>query len=118
MYFRQKTEAELNEAARLLRERNEREADAALEWLHDRNIFNTPREYAYDTANRFRYDELVDEFIRAGGVCGFNGDDNCADDCCGWDGESHRCDCGNRRMTWTEGCDTDYRNMYIYAEAY
>lgn len=29
----------------------------------------------------------------------FDGDDWC-EDCRGWDGESGRCDCGNRRVTW------------------
>jgi hypothetical protein len=37
------------------------------------------------------------------------------EDCAGWDGESHRCECGNRRMCWTDDSDDD--NMFDY-EAY
>ena len=37
----------------------------------------------------------VGEFV------GFDGSDSC-EDCRGWDGESRRCDCGNRRVYWTE----------------
>lgn len=34
--------------------------------------------------------------------------------CGGWDGESRRCGCGNRRVTWVlSDCKT-----YIYGEAY
>lgn len=43
-------------------------------------------------------------------------DDDCNDGipCDGWDGESHRCNCGNRRVSWVlSDCKT-----YIYAEAH
>lgn len=43
---------------------------------------------------------------------------NCNDygdaDCSGWDGQSRRCNCGNRRVSWNlSDCKT-----YIYAEAW
>jgi hypothetical protein len=31
---------------------------------------------------------------------GQNCDDYGGEDCAGWDGESGRCDCGNRRVCW------------------
>jgi hypothetical protein len=50
-----------------------------------------------------------------GGYMSFSGDDSC-ENCKGWDGVSHRCDCGNRRVEWVwEG---DFKNPYVYAEAY
>lgn len=46
----------------------------------------------------------------------FDGDYNC-EVCEGWDGESHRCSCGNRRVGWVES-SFDGRKMELYAEAY
>ena len=40
-------------------------------------------------------------------------DNNCA----GRDGQSKRCDCGNRRVSWSTD-KTDYGRFYAYAEAY
>ena len=52
------------------------------------------------------------------GYIGFDGQ-NCEDECAGWNPQvSHRCECGNRRVSWTEGWSSDFRNMEIYAEAY
>ena len=52
------------------------------------------------------------------GYIGFDGQ-NCEDECAGWNPQiSHRCECGNRRVSWTEGWSSDFRNMDIYAEAY
>ena len=36
---------------------------------------------------------------------------NC-DDCMGWDGESKRCECGNRRVSW------EWDGKHLTAEAY
>jgi len=46
-----------------------------------------------------------------------NGTDSCCDDCGGWDGESRRCDCGNRRVYWAT---TKLHNgtFAAHAEAY
>lgn len=30
----------------------------------------------------------------------FAGADDCDEECKGWDGESYRCQCGNRRVYW------------------
>jgi hypothetical protein len=51
------------------------------------------------------------------GYIGFDGQ-NCEDECAGWNPNHHRCQCGNRRVSWTEGWSSDFRNMEIYAEAY
>jgi hypothetical protein len=48
---------------------------------------------------------------------------NCADswdegaNCMGWDGESHRCDCGNRRVYWETSRNSEGK-FYAYAMAY
>ncbi len=46
---------------------------------------------------------------------------NCHDfddsDCAGWDGESRRCDCGNRRVYW-EPYDNDDGTFYVIATAW
>lgn len=55
------------------------------------------------------------ESIKAHGFTSFHGDDYC-EDCSGWDGESRRCDCGNRRVSWSYDGGID--NMYIYGEAW
>lgn len=59
--------------------------------------------------------KAVKKYMRQHGEDGFvefRGDDYCEDECRGWDGESYRCECGNRRMDW-EWDDGD-----IYPEPY
>jgi hypothetical protein len=51
------------------------------------------------------------------GYIGFSGQ-NCDDPCDGWNPQDRRCQCGNRRVSWTDGYYSDFRNMEIYAEAY
>lgn len=58
-----------------------------------------------------REDEIGDGFI------GFDGQ-NCDEPCDGWNPKHHRCECGNRRVSWTDGYYSDFKNMSIYAEAY
>lgn len=55
--------------------------------------------------------EIGDEYID------FEGQ-NCEDECSGWHPKAHRCECGNRRVDWTEDWDSDFRNMSIHAVAY
>ena len=55
--------------------------------------------------------EIGDDYI------GFSGQ-NCEDECDGWNPQDRRCQCGNRRVSWTDGYYEDFRNMKIYAEAY
>jgi len=51
-----------------------------------------------------------------GGLIDFDGQ-NCEDECGGWDGESRRCTCGNRRVGWSAMQLLD-GTWYAYAEAY
>lgn len=76
-------------------------------------------ENAVDVANEVAYEEEVEknkELGRCGHLFEFSGSDYC-ENCGGWDGNSHRCECGNRRVCWTN-YDFDFRKPYIYAEAY
>ena len=50
------------------------------------------------------------------GFTDFNGQ-NCENPCAGWDGDSPRCECGNRRVDWATGRNDD-GTFYAYAEAY
>jgi hypothetical protein len=43
---------------------------------------------------------------------------NCEDPCNGWNPKDHRCECGNRRVSWTDGYSSSFKDMTIYAEAY
>lgn len=66
----------------------------------------------------------IQEVEAAGGFTDFDGnnceyawsDDN-SPDCLGWDGESRRCDCGNRRVYWATH-KNDLGKWSAYAEAY
>lgn len=45
---------------------------------------------------------------------GWNCDDLEDNTCGGWDGESRRCECGNRRVYW----DMDDSRTYVFGTAY
>ncbi len=70
-------------------------------------------------ANEIRFEELTNETSKelseSDSFTDFMGSDEC-NNCRGWDGESHRCECENRRVGWTK--DGDFENMSIYAEAH
>jgi hypothetical protein len=59
-------------------------------------------------------DELIREKLDGSRPLFFDFDGKNCDSCEGWDGESHRCQCGNRRVDWVLSMD----GSYIYAEAY
>lgn len=44
----------------------------------------------------------------------FEGDDQCESGCRGWNGIRGRCDCGSRRVEWTESMP----GTGLYGEAY
>ena len=70
----------------------------------------TKEQEALDNAAK-DHDFFVEQFD--GKNCHDLADNNCA----GWDTEDRRCDCGNRRVSWTT--DKDSHGMwYAYAEAY
>lgn len=98
----------------------------AIEFLINRNkIINV--DFTIDTAiseaNDISYREEVyrrqKELLETHTFIDFNGN-NCEDrPCRGWDGSSRRCDCGNRRVSWSSHDNGDFfLNPYIYGEAY
>lgn len=92
--------------------------DAAIAFLLERGkVFGTDftSESAIDDAHSVKFDELVTKATHDGKLHSFNGDDNC-EGCSGWDGISRRCQCGNRRVSWSS--EGDFTDMYIYGEAY
>ena len=63
-------------------------------------------------------DKFREEFITThrGQFIEFSGNDNC-ENCRGYEVGSHRCECGNRRLSIT--VDGDFVNgFYAYPEAY
>jgi len=56
----------------------------------------------------------VKKLKEAGTMFGFDGQ-NC-DHCEGWDGYSRRCQCGNRRVSWT--IDGTFEKPYLSGVAY
>jgi alpha-galactosidase/6-phospho-beta-glucosidase family protein len=74
-------------------------------------------EDAIHVANDLAADIERDRMKKSGGFHSFSGEDNC-EGCHGWDGESHRCECGNRRVSWTTDTGHSFKSPYIYAEAY
>lgn len=74
-------------------------------------------ENATQVAEDMAFNKEVEKRIKdnSGGYFEFNGQ-NCDGPCRGWDGVSHRCDCGNRRVYWQS--DGGFKDIYIYGEAY
>lgn len=59
---------------------------------------------------------IGDDYIEFEGMnCNDYGDE--LDECGGWDGTSRRCDCGNRRVSWSTD-QFDNGKFYAYAVAY
>ena len=75
------------------------------------NAISTANDIAFNKEVERREAEIGDEYI------GFSGQ-NCDDPCEGWNPNEHRCQCGNRRVSWTDGYSSDFTDMSIYAEAY
>lgn len=76
-------------------------------------------ETAISIANDIAFDNEVDrrEAEIGDGYISFSGQ-NCDDPCDGWNPKHHRCQCGNRRVSWSEGWDCNFKDMSIYPEAY
>lgn len=104
-----------------------READAerialavrAVEWLRARGkvagVDYEPAQ-AVEFANDIAADEEQKKVV-GDGLIRFGGDDNC-EGCGGWDGESRRCQCGNRRVSWERDSSHTFEKPCVYAEAY
>jgi len=76
---------------------------------------------AVSFANKIAFDEEVEkqkERMSATNdyIC-FDGDEGCSEDCRGWDGVSGRCDCGNRRLYWSDDYCT-FHDPCIYPEVF
>ena len=71
---------------------------------------------AIDQANKIAFREEVELQKKTGGPFDFSGQ-NC-EDCDGWDGESNRCNCGNRRVDWVEGPGHSFKEPCAQGEAY
>jgi hypothetical protein len=75
-------------------------------------------ENAIEVANDIAFNEEVSKKVAeiGTGYISFSGQ-NCEDECAGWNPQDRRCECGNRRVSWTDEY-SDFRNMEIYAEAW
>lgn len=118
-----KTDIEKAEHAKKIESKTTLLKQEAIVWLQERgkklgidfileNVVETANDIAWhETVNAHRQAlEENDDFMP------FGGDDNCSN-CRGWDGVSHRCDCGNRRVSWSSTYGFSFKNPEIYAEA-
>ena len=71
---------------------------------------------AITQADEIAFQEEVEFQKKKGGPFDFSGK-NC-EDCDGWDGESKRCNCGNRRVDWVKGLSHSFKKPYAQGEAY
>jgi len=72
---------------------------------------------AISTANELAADEEIASLRASDELHSFVGEDNC-EGCGGWDGSSHRCECGNRRVSWTVDSDMhSFKSPCVYGEA-
>lgn len=74
-------------------------------------------ESAVTEANDLAYTEEIARKKASGGPFEFSGQ-NCDGPCEGWDGEERRCQCGNRRVSWTTGYGHSFKTPSVEAEAY
>jgi hypothetical protein len=94
----------------------------AVIWLQEKGM-TLGKDFDLDNAilkaNDIACDEKIEQIKKkikeSGCKLSFNGDDSC-EDCEGWDGESNRCECGNRRVCWES--DGDFENPLAYGCAY
>lgn len=114
---REKLDYELNQ-----KKEQETIVNEAMKYLLDNNkVFMKDFDIsnAYKKANELAFEIAKNNEIKrireTGDYISFNYQ-NC-DDCSGWDGESNRCSCGNRKVYWTEGYGHSFKNPYIYATA-
>ena len=91
--------------------------DRAIAWLLARGEVygrDFTAETAASVALRIAGEEKISETMKRAPLS-FNGQ-NCEGPCDGWDGESRRCQCGNRRISW-EIAGT-FEHPTVYGEAY
>lgn len=113
-------EAEAKRVARAEADRKEAEQrDKAIAFLLARGKtlgadFSSANAVA--VANQLAFEEEVARLMAEGGPFDFAGK-NC-DECPGWDGDSHRCDCGNRRVSWVASDWHSFEDPDVRAEAH
>lgn len=94
-------------------------ADAVL-WLKENGKIQD-KDFTLDNcieiADNLAYEIEKERLIKIGGLFDFDGQ-NCDGPCNGWDGISGRCDCGNRRVSWTTGYGHSFKNPDVRGEAY
>lgn len=91
--------------------------DDAIEFLVKRGVVIPNRDAAVDLATDIAIEECITESKSHGDMISFDGDEYC-EECAGWDGESRRCECGNRRVYWEAGWDVTFKNMYVFPSVY
>lgn len=99
---------------------NEKKTKAVL-WLQEKGKI-LGKDFTVDEAiyraNCFAFDEAKKEKEKMEGYIEFIGNDYC-ENCKGWDGKSGRCQCGNRRVSWSAGNTFSFENPSdIFPEAY
>jgi hypothetical protein len=60
-------------------------------------------DYVYDFNSEIEENRKTYLEEEGGYLTGFHNRDYCDEDCRGWNGFNKRCDCGNRRVYWTDG---------------
>lgn len=127
---RKAEEAEKARKAREFQDAQARLAGEAAAWLAERGKL-PGRDYSVDRALETATEAAAQDRITArveamkgaraadqidGGYTDFVGGDYCDGPCEGWDGESRRCQCGNRRVSWS--WSGSWPEPYVYGEAY
>lgn len=74
-------------------------------------------ENAVREANQLAFESEVKRRNESDELIDFDGQ-NCDGPCSGWVPGEHRCDCGNRRVSWTAGYGHSFKSPNIYPEAY
>ena len=100
--------------------------------VESKQLLNDAIEYLLNHGKQINIDFKVENAINSANVLAFelevnrrytnepisfSGSDSC-EDCSGWVPGERRCECGNRRVSWTEGWNHSFKSPSIYAEAY
>ena len=119
---KEKAERELADHTKRQREDESRRLlNDAVQYLlnnGERLISDFRIENAIEAANQLAFElEVARREGENAGPIEFSGDGSC-EDCSGWIPGEHRCECGNRRVSWSEGWGHSFQSPSIYAEAY
>jgi len=117
-----KDQEELDRKRKIEEEKSSLVNDAISYCLENGRIFNQDGlnvDSSISIANEIAYRKEIEkrESEIGEGYISFDGQ-NCEDECAGWNPKDRRCECGNRRVSWTDGYYFDFRSPLIHAEAY